>query len=40
MASSEQREKIIRFYKGTEGAETAIKLVDMAEQVQRTQDYT
>lgn len=39
MASSEQREKIIRFYKGTEGAETAIKLVDMAEQVQRTQKF-
>lgn len=33
---SEVKEKIIRYYKGTEGAETAVKLVDMAEQVQRS----
>ena len=33
MAGSEQKEKIIRYYRGTEGEETAIKLVDMAEQV-------
>ena len=30
---SEVKEKIIRFYKGSEGADTAVKLVDMAEQV-------
>lgn len=39
MASSEQREKIIRYYKGTEGAEVAVKLVDMAEQVLRSQKF-
>lgn len=33
---SEIKEKIIRYYKGTEGADTAVKLVDMAEQVQRS----
>lgn len=36
---SEAKEKIIRFYKGTEGAETAVKLVDMAEQVMRSQKF-
>lgn len=39
MASSEQREKIIRFYRGTEGAEVAIRLVDLAEQTQRSQKF-
>ena len=39
MAGSEQKEKIIRFYKGTEGAETAVKLVDLAEQVKRSQKF-
>ena len=39
MAGSEQKEKIIRYYRGTEGEETAIKLVDMAEQVQRSQKF-
>ena len=39
MAGSEQKEKIIRYYKGTEGADTAIKLVDMAEQVMRSQKF-
>ena len=29
------REKIIRYYKGTEGAETAVRLVDLAEQAMR-----
>ncbi|MFA6849156.1 MAG: YlmH/Sll1252 family protein [Selenomonadaceae bacterium] len=33
------REKIIRYYKGTEGAEAAIKLVDMAEQVTRSRKF-
>ncbi len=31
------KEKIIRYYKGTEGAETAVRLVDLAEQVMRSQ---
>ncbi|MCR5175967.1 MAG: RNA-binding protein [Anaerovibrio sp.] len=39
MAGSEQRDKLIRFYKGTEGAETAVKLVDMAERVKRNQRF-
>ena len=26
--ASEQKEKLIRFYKGTEGEETVVKLVD------------
>ncbi len=29
------REKIIRYYKGTEGAETAVRLVDLAEQAMK-----
>jgi hypothetical protein len=29
--ANEQKEKLIRFYKGTEGEETVIKLVDLAE---------
>lgn len=33
------REKILRYYKGTEGEETAIKLVDAAEQAMRTQKF-
>ena len=33
------REKIIRYYKGTEGAETAVKLVDMAEAVVKNRKY-
>ena len=37
--ASEQREKIIRFYKGTEGEETVVKLVDLAEAVQRSQKF-
>ena len=28
--ASEQKEKLIRFYKGTEGEETVINLVDLA----------
>ena len=34
------REKIIRYYRGTEGAETAVQLVDMAEQVMRNRKFT
>ena len=37
--ASEQKEKLIRFYKGTEGEETVIKLVDLAETVQRSQKF-
>ena len=37
--NTEQKEKLIRFYKGTEGEETAVKLVDLAEQVQRSQKF-
>ena len=37
--ASEQKEKLIRFYKGTEGEETVIKLVDLAENVLRTQKF-
>jgi len=34
-----QGEKIIRYYKGSEGAETAVRLVDLAEQVMRNQKF-
>ena len=37
--ANEQKEKLIRFYKGTEGEETVIKLVDLAEAVQRNQKF-
>lgn len=37
--ASEQKEKLIRFYKGTEGEETVIKIVDLAEAVQRNQKF-
>nr|WP_196594146.1 YlmH/Sll1252 family protein [Pectinatus sottacetonis] len=33
------REKILRFYKGTEGEETAIRLVDNAEAVNKTRKF-
>lgn len=33
------RDKLLRFYKGTEGEETAIRLVDLAEQAVRTQKF-
>ncbi len=33
------KEKIIRFYKGTEGEETAVRLVDLAEQALRSQKF-
>ncbi len=32
-------EKIIRYYKGTEGADTAVRLVDMAEQVTKNRKF-
>ena len=37
--ASEQREKIVRFYKGTEGEEIASKLADLAEQALRSQKF-
>ena len=37
--NTEQKEKLIRFYRGTEGEETAVKLVDLAEQVLRSQKF-
>jgi len=37
--ASEQREKLIRFYKGTEGEETVVKLADAAEAVLRSQKF-
>ncbi len=37
--ASKQKEKLIRFYKGTEGEEAVIKLTDLAETVQRTQKF-
>lgn len=33
------RDKLLRFYKGTEGEKTAIRLVDLAEQAVRTQKF-
>lgn len=33
------RDKLLRFYKGTEGEETAIRLFDLAEQTVRTQKF-
>lgn len=37
--ASEQREKLIRYYKGTEGEATVVKLVDLAEAVQKNQKF-
>jgi len=34
-----EREKIIRYYKGTEGESTAVKLVDFAEQARKSHKY-
>lgn len=36
---ADQREKIIRYYRGTEGAEVAERLVDLAEQAQKSQKF-
>ncbi len=33
------RDKILRFYKGTEGEEVSIRLADLAEQVQKSQKF-
>ena len=33
------REKIIRYYKGTEGADTAVRLVDIAEQTMKNRKF-
>lgn len=37
--ASEQKEKLIRFYKGTEGEETVIKLAELAETVQKSRKF-
>ena len=37
--ASGQRDKIIRYYRGTGGAETAERLVDLAEQALRSQKF-
>ncbi len=37
--ASGQRDKIIRYYRGTEGAETAERLVDLAEQALKSQKF-
>jgi len=34
-----EREKIIRYYKGTEGESTAVKLIDFAEQARKNHKY-
>ncbi|MGN0940521.1 MAG: RNA-binding protein [Selenomonadaceae bacterium] len=39
MANNSAREKIIRYYKGTEGEETAIRLADLAGEASRTQKF-
>lgn len=36
---ADTREKIIRFYKGTEGEETAVRLADLAAQAEKTQKF-
>ncbi len=35
----EQREKLLRYYRGTEGAEEAERLVDLAEQAEKSQKF-
>jgi len=37
--ASEQRERILRFYRGGEGEETAMRLLDLAENVMKTQKF-
>ena len=37
--ASEQRERILRFYRGSEGEETAIRLLDLAESVIKTRKF-
>ena len=39
MAQQDAKEKILRFYRGTEGEETAVRLVDLAGQAQRGQNF-
>lgn len=39
MAGLEQKDKIIRYYKGTEGEEVVVRLADMAEQAARSQKF-
>ncbi len=37
--AAEQKERILRFYRGTEGEETAIRLLDLAEAVMKTEKF-
>ena len=37
--AAEQKERILRFYRGTEGEETAIRLIDLAEAVMKTSKF-
>lgn len=37
--ANEQKDKLIRFYKGTEGEESVIKLADLAETVQKNRKF-
>ena len=37
--ASEQKERILRFYRGGEGEETAARLIDLAENVMKTQKF-
>ena len=37
--AAEQKERILRFYRGSEGEETAIRLLDLAEAVMKTAKF-
>ena len=37
--AAEQKERILRFYRGTEGEETAIRLIDLTEAVMKTRKF-
>ena len=37
--ASEQKERILRFYRGSEGEETAVRLLDLAETVVKTRKF-
>ena len=37
--ASEQKERILRFYRGSEGEETAVRLLDLAETVIKTRKF-
>jgi len=37
--AEQQKERILRFYRGSEGEETAIRLIDLAEAVMKTAKF-